>query len=172
LKNLNATGLAISSILVAEQLPIKEEALLDIAGTSLRVPASLMPIVFIIGRILFIRRRHVKITGQCQFSSALYPHSVLPGQSDNAQQYTSIIAMLIESYALDGAWILPELVCPIANLLSSPQSRIAIHSTAAFNILIACEDFIRVSLPAQQKDSLMMIALVSRSLLIFLLYIE
>jgi hypothetical protein len=77
--------------------------------------------------------------------------------------------MLIESYVLDAAWMLAELFPPIVNL-SSPQSRIVIHSTAAFYILNACEDFIQVSLPAQQKEfSDDDCTLVYRSLLIFLL---
>jgi hypothetical protein len=55
--------------------------------------------------------------------------------------------MLIESYALDAAWTLAELISITANLPSSPQSRIYIHSTAAYYLLNPCEDFIRVSLP-------------------------
>jgi hypothetical protein len=143
----------IATFFSGTQVSIQESASFTIAGISLRVAASLMPTVFIIGRIVSIRRRHVQLMGPWQFSSVLYPHSVLPGQSDNTKQYMSIIAMLIESYALDVAATLGQLAFPIVDLLSSPQRIIYGNSRPTYNVLLTSEEFIRVSLPVQQTQS-------------------
>jgi hypothetical protein len=83
--------------------------------------------------------------------------------------------MLIESYALDAAWTLAQMISFIVGLESPPQSKIQNHSMATFNLLAGSQDSIRVSLSVQQTeffDDSVHVALVFRSLLIFLLFIE
>ncbi|KAF5362290.1 hypothetical protein D9756_002102 [Leucocoprinus leucothites] len=60
--------------------------------------------IAIIGRIAMIRRQHIKIMGD----------------SDNSRQYTTIITMLIESFALDSIWLTVAIIFTALNHRRSP----------------------------------------------------
>jgi hypothetical protein len=64
-KNSNSTALDIAKIVFeADVLPRDEGATIDIVTISLLVGLNLVTTALIIGRIVFVRRRHTKLMGK------------------------------------------------------------------------------------------------------------
>ncbi|KAF9443741.1 hypothetical protein P691DRAFT_778695 [Macrolepiota fuliginosa MF-IS2] len=66
----------------------------QVTGTVSQLAIEIIVTVLIIGRLLVVRRRHINMMGV----------------SENSKQYMGIVAMLIESYALESAWTLAALI--------------------------------------------------------------
>lgn len=83
--------------------------------------SSMFVTIFVIGRILMVRRRHILVMGK----------------SDVANQYMGVVTMLVESFALDSAFILAAVVATALN--GGPSG-----SAMAALFLTGIEPFIRI----------------------------
>ncbi|KAF9444766.1 hypothetical protein P691DRAFT_635204, partial [Macrolepiota fuliginosa MF-IS2] len=95
---------------------IREIFAIDVTAIVSQLTIEILVTALIIGRLLVVRKHHINIMGA----------------SETSKQYMGIVAMLIESYALESAWTLAALI-----------SGFLVSSTVG-TFFIDCDSFIEI----------------------------